>query len=98
MGLDKCKWVDERQLVEVGNFFPDEDGLGKYTLRPLDIGEWPAWERTWRWVWTSASGWTRGSWSRWATSSQMRTALANTLSDHWTLKSGREGKTEPKMS
>jgi len=40
MGVDKCKWVDERQLVEVGNFFPDEDGLGKYTLRPLDIGEW----------------------------------------------------------
>ena len=35
MGVDKCKWVDERQLVEVGNFFPDEDGLGKYTLRPL---------------------------------------------------------------
>ena len=32
MGMDKCQWVDERQLLEVGNFY--EDGLGKYTLRP----------------------------------------------------------------
>ena len=33
MGMDKCQWVDERQLLEVGNFY--EDGLGKYTLRPI---------------------------------------------------------------
>ena len=35
MGMDKCQWVDERQLLEVGNFYPNEDGLGKYTLRPI---------------------------------------------------------------
>ena len=35
MGMDKCQWVDERQLLEVGNFYPNEDGQGKYTLRPI---------------------------------------------------------------
>ena len=33
MGMDKCQWVDERQLLEVGNFY--DDGLGKFTLRPI---------------------------------------------------------------
>jgi len=40
MGMDKCQWVDERQLLEVGNFYPSEDGQGKYTLRPKDTAEW----------------------------------------------------------
>ena len=35
MAMDKCQWVDERQLLEVGNFYLNEDGLGKYTLRPI---------------------------------------------------------------
>ena len=35
MGMEKCQWVEERQLLEVGNFYPNEDGLGKYTLRPI---------------------------------------------------------------
>ena len=35
MGMDKCQWVDERQLLELGNFYPNEDGSGKYTLRPI---------------------------------------------------------------
>jgi len=42
MGMDKCQWVDERQLLEVGNFYPNEDGLGKHTLRPIDTPEWQA--------------------------------------------------------
>ena len=37
MGMEKCQWVDERQLLEVGNFYPNEDGLGKYTLRPIGM-------------------------------------------------------------
>ena len=35
MGMEKCQWVEERQLLEVGNFYPNEDGSGKYTLRPI---------------------------------------------------------------